>query len=232
MSLSFTLSKIAYTRIREMVQDGRISPGIKISETRLAKELGISRTPVREAIRQLQLEGLMYQVPQSGTYVSRPGRREIAEIYDVRVALELQAVTKAVPRLSHEQLEEISQLYLTMYQHYNEFCESGKKVLLGEKLKSFLTADMDFHLVIFKAADNQTAIKIYTDVQIRTRAFGDHSHFRDQNHLKQVLTSHHKILQSLQQEDVVAARQAMQEHIENSLKDALVQFDRMPEAPR
>ncbi|WP_437231105.1 GntR family transcriptional regulator [Planctomicrobium sp. SH661] len=228
---TIALSQIAYDRIREMVYDQRISAGMKISETRLAKELGVSRTPVREAIRQLQNEGLLYQVPQSGTYVSKPGRREIAEIYDVRMALEIQAISKAVPRLNHEHLARLSELYQQMHDHVARFRADGAPTLEGEELHRFLSADLDFHLVIFHAADNQTAIKIYNDVQMRNRAFGDQSHRRDERHLNTVLHSHAGILRALQQQDVEQARRQMEEHIENSLRDALETFDRIPVLP-
>lgn len=229
---SVALSQFAYERIRAMFREQRIRPGMKISETKLAKELGMSRTPIREAIRQLQIEGLLYQVPQSGTYVSQPGRREIAEIYEVRLALEVQAVAKAVPRLRHEDLERLVELYQQMHEHVVQFRETGEATLEGERLRQFLAADMAFHLVIFEAADNRTAIKIYTDVQMRNRAFGDYSHRRDMRHLTSVLQSHSKILRAFQRQDVDAAKQSMSEHIENSLRDALDTFDQMPVLPQ
>jgi len=211
-----------------MFLEHRFSAGMKISETKLAKELGISRTPIREAIRQLETEGLLYQVAHSGTYISSPGRREIAEIYDVRQALEGQAIEKAVPRLKHEDLQRMSELYQQMHQVVVDFRKSGAPVLEGEPLRSFLMADMAFHLVIFQAADNLTAIKIYTDVQMRNRAFGDQSHRRDERHLTSVLQSHADILRALQQQDAETAKAHMTVHIRNSLMDALSTFDEMP----
>jgi DNA-binding GntR family transcriptional regulator len=225
------LSQMAYERIRAMFLDHRLSAGMKISETKLAKELGISRTPVREAIRQLQSEGMLYQVAHSGTYVSRPGRRQVAEMYEIRLALEAQAVTKAVPRLRHEDFERLAALYQRMHDIVDRFRQGDAAVLEGEPLHEFLSADMEFHLVIFEAADNQTAIKIYTDVQMRSRVFGDHSHLRDLRHLNDVLHSHSRILRALQQQDAQAAQRAMTEHIENSLRDALAAFDQMPAPP-
>jgi len=225
---SVALSRFAYDRIREMFLNHRFSAGMKISETKLAKELGISRTPVREAIRQLQMEGLLYQVAQSGTYISSPGRREISEIYEVRLALEVQAIGKAATRLRREELDELSRLLTEMEAYVSQFQKDKAKSLIGEPLRRFLLADMNFHLTIFQAADNQTAIKIYSDVQMRNRAFGDRSHRRDQRHLDSVLNSHTKILQALQREDETAAKESMAEHIENSLRDALDTFDHTP----
>lgn len=226
-----TLSQLAYERILEMIGDSRLTAGMKISETSLARELGIGRTPVREAIRQLQNEGLVFQVPQSGTYVSAPGRREVAEIYDVRLALECLAIERAVPRLTHEQLDRLLQLFLAMQQYVAEFRKSGEPVLVGQPLRGFLKADLDFHLVIFEAADNQIALKIYNDVQMRNRAFGNQSHHRDLRHLTEVLHSHAMILRALQKQDTNEAKQHMAEHVQNSLRDALATFDQLPSLP-
>ncbi|WP_459554325.1 GntR family transcriptional regulator [Lacunimicrobium album] len=222
------LSQLAYSRIRNMLRDGKISTGMKISEGKLAKELGFSRTPVRDAIRRLQNEGLVYQVPQSGTYVSRPGRREIAEIYDVRLALECRAIERTAMRISHEHLDQLSQFYQTMFRYVAEFRDSKQTILTGEPLSGFLKADLEFHLVIFEAADNHIATKIYNDVQMRNRAFGDQSHHRDLRHLTSVLTAHANILTALQNQDAVEARKFMASHIEDSLRDALTTFDQIP----
>jgi Transcriptional regulators len=225
------LSQFAYEKIREMIRESKLSAGMKVSESKLANLLGVSRTPVREAIRQLQSEGLLYQIPQSGTYVSRPGRREIAEIYDVRMALEDRAILRGGPRLTHEQIDQLSQHYQRMHGIFVEFLESGKPTLQGTPLRSFLEADMAFHLVIFEAADNQTAIKIFLDVQMRNRGFGDQSHRRDEKHLRAVLHSHAAILRALQIQDIPEARLKMEEHLQNSLRDALENFDRLPLPP-
>ncbi|HVJ66480.1 MAG TPA: GntR family transcriptional regulator [Caulifigura sp.] len=225
---SVALSKQVYDRMRQMFLEHRFTAGMKISETKLAKELGISRTPVREAIRQLENEGLLYQVAHSGTYITVPGRREISEIYEIRQALEVQAIEKAITRLKHEDLEQLSSLYQQMHQEVVAFRQSAAPVLAGDPLHRFLAADLSFHLVIFQAADNLTAIKMYTDVQMRNRGFGDQSHRRDERHLTSVLQSHSDILVAMQRQDVEAARQAMTVHIRNSLRDALSTFDEMP----
>jgi DNA-binding GntR family transcriptional regulator len=225
------LSQLAYERIQAMFLNQRFSPGMKISETKLARELGISRTPVREAIRQLQNEGLLHQVAHSGTYVSRPDRRQIAEMYEVRLALETLAVAKGIPRLRHEDLDRLAGLYRTMHEHVTRFRNGGQPTLEGEPLRQFLSADMAFHLVLFEAADNRTAMKIYTDVQMRCRFFGMHSHRRDLEHLTSVLRSHSSILSDAQRQDAESARLHMIEHIENSLRDALRTFDETPDPP-
>ena len=82
-----TLSDVAYRHISKKLVSGELVAGQKLSEQTIAAECGISRTPVREAVRRLTEEGLLYQIPSSGTYVARPDRRQLIDAFDVRMAL-------------------------------------------------------------------------------------------------------------------------------------------------
>ncbi len=93
------LSGLAYKHISDELANGKLTPGQKISEPVLAKKLGISRTPVREAIQRLQNEGLLQQVPSSGTYVAQTNRAPLIETYEIRLALETMAVRKVAERI-------------------------------------------------------------------------------------------------------------------------------------
>lgn len=219
------LGQVAYHKIREMFQESNVFPGMKITETTLAKQLGMSRTPVREAIRQLQMEGFVYQVPQRGTYVSKPGRREIAEVFEIRLALEVQAAAKAAVQLSHEQLEKLAELHEQMCAHSEKSVKDGNAILDGKELEMFLAADKEFHLLIFVAADNHMATKIFTDIQLKNRFFGDRSHHRDPPHMAHALEAHRKILRALQQRDAITASRCVADHINDSLQGAMFEFD-------
>ena len=89
------LSHKAYAYVQDQLVRGRWGLNERISEKTIADELGISRTPVREAIRKMISEGLLYQVPSSGTFVTNPDRQSISEMFEVRMALEGLAVEKA-----------------------------------------------------------------------------------------------------------------------------------------
>ena len=95
MASTSSLSQIAYQKIRQRLFASDFHAEDRISETVLASQLGISRTPVREAIRRLQNEGLLHQIPRKGTFVVQPDRDELIETYDVRRALECMAARKA-----------------------------------------------------------------------------------------------------------------------------------------
>ena len=89
----------AYQYLHARIASGALAGGALVSELSLAREMGLSRTPVREAIRQLIMEGLVEQVPRHGTIVRIPERREVAELYEVREALESYAVAQAARRI-------------------------------------------------------------------------------------------------------------------------------------
>ncbi|MBN2295312.1 MAG: GntR family transcriptional regulator [Pirellulales bacterium] len=224
--MSSSLSQIAYRNIRQRLLDATLLAGDKVSEASIAREIGVSRTPVREAIRRLQDEGVLYQVPSSGTFVSEPDRSQVIEAYEIRLALEGFAAGKATRLMTPKQRIELSSLCEQMHKAIIAFRDSGDAVLDGEHLKSFLTADLSFHLLLLRAADNQSALKIVTDAHVRNRVFGYQTHKRDMHHLAWVWLVHARVARAVRQRDSKSAGYWMRRHIRASLRDALAAFDR------
>src|SRR3954469_20008540 len=104
-----SLAQKAYDHLQEGVLSGRLRSGTVISEQALARELGISRTPVGEAIRQLVREGLVEQVPRYGTIVRSIDRRELIDLYEMREAIESYAAAKAAELVSDAALDRLQQ---------------------------------------------------------------------------------------------------------------------------
>ena len=110
-----TLSDVAYRHISKKLVSGELVAGQKLSEQTIAAECGISRTPVREAVRRLTEEGLLYQIPSSGTYVARPDRRQLIDAFEVRMALETFAMERAVRNLTKANRDELRKACETMH---------------------------------------------------------------------------------------------------------------------
>ena len=178
-----TLSDHAYEHIQRWLVDQRWGTDKRISEQQLAREIGISRTPVREAIRRLVSEGVLYQVPSSGTYVSKPDRRQIIEIYEIRVALEGSAAAKSAEIMKPADVIKLCRYTDEMLAEIKDFRSTGDKLMQGARLQRFVSADMAFHRLILKSADNRLAQKIVTEGHLRSRVFGLWSHERDLHHL-------------------------------------------------
>ena len=219
-----TLGNQAYEYIQRWLVDQRWGTDKRISEQQLARELGISRTPVREAIRRLVSEGVLYQVPSSGTYVSKPDRRQIIEIYQVRLALEGFAAAKSAEVMKAADVIQLRKYADEMLATVREFRETGERFMDADRIQRFVGADMAFHRLLLKSADNRLALKIVTEGHLRSRVFGLWSHERDLHHVAWVWLAHARIVLAIQHRDPVKAKQWMETHIRNSLRDTLTAY--------
>ncbi len=219
------LNDIAYRLITKKLMASELVAGQKISEQQIATECGISRTPVREAVRRLTEEGLLYQIPSSGTYVARMDRRQLIDSYEVRMALECFALDHALKNLTKETRQELRRLCDEMHTIVAKLRSKKQKVLDGSPLVKFLSADLSFHLLILKASGNRMAIKIVNNAYQRNQFFGHHSHRRDLNHLSWVWMHHAKIERAIRRGDAEGARRWLHTHIARSLNDALAAYD-------
>ena len=219
------LGDFAYKHISDELLNGQLTPGQKISEPALAKKLGISRTPVREAIQRLQNEGLLKQVPSSGTYVAQTNRVPLIETYEIRLALETMAVRKVAKRIRPKELPKLKKCCDQMKSIINTMQKKKVDDIEGDLLVKFLAADMDFHLNIMKIAGNRTALKLITDAHMRNRIFGFLCRYRDLDHAKQTLNVHSSILKAIADQDPDKAYKLLYEHIELSMTEALEVLD-------
>ncbi|MDA3926769.1 MAG: GntR family transcriptional regulator [Kiritimatiellae bacterium] len=225
-----TLSNQAYEYIQRWLVDQRWGTDKRISEQQLARELGISRTPVRESIRRLVSEGVLYQVPSSGTYVSKPDRRQIIEMYEVRLALEGSAAAKSAKVMKPAEILKLRRYAEEMLSVAQEFRATGDQLMHGERLQRFVTADMAFHRLLLLNADNRLALKIVTEGHLRSRVFGLWSHERDIHHVAWVWLAHARIAMAVQQRNPTDARRWMEKHVRNSLNDTLTAYAHQEES--
>jgi DNA-binding GntR family transcriptional regulator len=147
-------------RLLEGILSGSYPPDARIVETQVARELGTSQAPVREALRALEAIGIVEISPFRGARVRRPGRREILEAYAVRSALEQLAASLAVPRMSDADLAELL--------GYGEAMETAARAGDGHAVAN---ADARFHGRIVEIADNHTLQKTWRDLQPYSRTY-------------------------------------------------------------
>lgn len=219
------LSDIAYRYITKKLMNAELIAGQKLSEQTIATECGISRTPVREAVRRLTEEGILYQVPSSGTYVARLDRRQLIDAYEVRMAIECFALERSIKNLTRENRQELRQACETMHTIAVNLRKRKNAILDGKPLVTFLTADLSFHLVLLKASGNLLALKIVTNAYERNHFFGHYSHHRDLDHIARAWRHHAEIERAVRRNDPEAARRWLRAHIARSMEDALVAFD-------
>lgn len=219
------LSHKAYVHLQKQLLAGRWGLNERISEKTVADELGISRTPVREAIRKMITEGLLYQVPSSGTFVTKPDRQSIVEMFEVRRALEGLVAEKATELIRSPEVRELQRQFVIMRNAARAFRDSGQRYMEGEILDRFLAADRAMHNTLLSVADNRMASNIVRNGRIQTLIYGLRSYERDLQHVSVSLRAHGKILHAIKQRHGSLAKEFMQSHIHNSMRDALRAYD-------
>lgn len=221
-----TLRTRAYQHIQNKILSGEFLAGQRISEQALAEEIGISRTPVRSAIRQLESEGLLDQVPRFGTIVKKLDHRELSELYDMRVALEGFGAEVAAGCITPEDIGLLTTLCGQMQVDVEEQ-RSARTIDDPETVGRFVDADMQFHLIILRATGNRRLMKSVAGSRMLSQWGGFARKQQDSRLLAGAWNQHLQILNGLKQGDAEQARQQMVDHIRFSKTLALTLFDRL-----
>jgi len=224
---SGSLRQDAYNYIHRKIVSGDLPNGCQVSELSLAKEIGISRTPVREAIQQLQREGLVEQLPRLGTIVRTPERRDIVELYELREALEPFAVGLAARRAPASEIPTLEKLCAEMDGIAEELQEAGMVTPDPARLEKFLTSDMAFHLLLLRASGNQRMMRIVADSRVFLRLFSARRQEHNLAVLRETYQYHRQILEAIKGSDVRGATVAMEAHIQASKRETLEHYDRV-----
>lgn len=224
------LREQAYRHIHGKLLAGELPAGRVVSEHSLAREIGISRTPVREAIRRLEQEGVLEQVPRYGTIVRRPQRRDLEELYELREALEPYAVAHVAGRLSAEEVTRLTRL-CDEIASVAETVKRSRRAADAALMRRLLSADLAFHMVLLRASGNRRLMKIIADSRVLTRIFGTPRQEHDAAVIEETHRFHTRILNAVKRGDAESARKFMAEHIRASMREALEHYDRTHAEP-
>jgi DNA-binding GntR family transcriptional regulator len=216
-----THAKRAYDHLRTKLISGEFLPGSRILYGPLGKELGISATPVREAIGQLANEGFVELVPQLGAVVRRVSREELIELYEMREALEPYAAARAAERIDTERLDELKQQLDCMDALAASVGKSNGKAIAKQNIQQFEKADLAFHMLIIDATGNRLMGRTVGNQRLLTGIFAAERHRYTVELMASTCEDHRKILKALEQGQPDAARAAMAAHIRNSLEITL-----------
>lgn len=211
-----SLETQAYKRIRNRLLTRQIRPGEQLSDAALASELGISRTPVREAILRLRTEGFVEQIPRMGTFVKVPSHDDLMEMHELRRLLESHAAGRAASRITEANLDRLHELCKEMLEVARIARDSGQHALTPEITERGVLADVEFHLIILRAAGNQRVVKIVGDLHLMSHLCG-HNWGNLQKHsslyrLAHTALDHYRIYKALRDRDGKRARYWMRRH--------------------
>jgi DNA-binding GntR family transcriptional regulator len=229
--MATSLKRSAYEHIRENLLCGKLPPGTILSPVGLAKQLGISHTPVREAISQLESEGLIEQLPRLGARVKVIDRQELVELFELREMLESGAAGLAAERITPEQLvtmRHLAEQYADLARQYQEV---AKRPAQAEAIAGRMTiVDVAFHLQLLSAAHNRRMQKIVGDLHLLTYVFRYSRPGRSDSPagLKRMAAGakdHGRIVQALERHNASAAAALVAGHIRGAKEHQLQMLD-------
>lgn len=221
-----SLRERAYNHIQRAIASGELLPDTVISEVVLARQLKMSRTPVREAINQLVAEGLLEQTPNRGTVVVRLKRQDVIDLYELREALEVYAARKAAQMtLRPTDLQRWEQFSNDILALRDELRQSGEATLNREQMRRFITSDLSFHNMLMHMSVNARILKVLNDTRLLIRIFGMERPGYDETTLERIHHQHSSIIAAVKSRELETASQILSQHIKTSLEERLQAYD-------
>ena len=197
----------AYEKLFHAIEIGEIEPGERLLEIELAKRFGVSRTPIREAIRKLESEGIIQHLPRVGAVVRHLGQPEIVELYEMRIVLEATAAEMAAQHASSAELATLDALNSDMLD-------------ASANPNTVAQVNRQFHFCIVEAARNQFLTHCYHDLSNALMLLGKTT-LDTKQRIDHVYSQHADIIIALRERDGIAAAIAMKNHMETSLTHRL-----------
>lgn len=202
-----TLRENATEIIRQSIIEGTLAPGAELNQAQLAEELGISRGPVREALGQLEQEGLIRTVPYKGVIITPLDRQYVFELYSVRMALETMALERAIERLSAQNLAAFEEIIDAMW-----------AAARAEEQQRLLELDLHFHETIMQIAEHDLALKLWRQLAVGVKRCVHNQH-RSYTFLDEVVGSHPTIVTAIAERNTTLAVQILRDHIIESAQN-------------
>lgn len=188
-------------KLQKDILTGELKPGEKLTEQNLCKTYGVSRTPVREALRQLETDGLVENILNRGAFVIGMTDQDYEDMFELRKAYEIQAVKWAIARITEEEMDKLEETF--------EFMEF---YTLRNDIEKMLTINTGFHQVIYEASHNRMLRKMLSSYQNFLKYKGMSSVY-DDDYLTTVLEEHRAIFKAFKDKDISAGAMAMEVHI-------------------
>ena len=195
------LRDVVFNTLRRAILKGELKPGERLMEITLADKLGVSRTPIREAIRKLELEGLVVMAPRKGAKVASITERDLNDVLEVRKGMEVLAISLACKRITGEELEKLE----TIEQSFQKLIESGNLTELAEM-------DVKFHDTIYQATNNQRLVQLLNNLREQMYRYRL-EYLKDTQSHDRLVEEHQRIVDAIIDKNKEEAVRLIQEHI-------------------
>ncbi len=201
-STDLTLRELAYARIKDAIQNARLQPGEPLTEVRLSKLLGISRTPVREALQQLVQEGLAESSPGHAVTVAARTVQDLLDVVHIRSLLEPEQVRLAAEAITLGQAEELEEVMQRLEQAADTDDRNG-----------WVTADVRFHELLREACPNKLLGETVVQLKTRVHHMANIDTHTDSERLTACTREHREVVDAVKAKDGLQAKAAMEDHI-------------------
>ena len=199
------LRDVVFNTLRQAILRGELKPGERLMEIQLANKLGVSRTPIREALRKLELEGLVNMVPRKGAEVADITETSLRDVLEVRKALEELSVQLACEKITEEEIEELKRV-----------AERFKDTLDDQDVTKIAEADVAFHDVIYTATDNQKLILLLNNLREQMYRYRV-EYLKKEEAYPQLIAEHEELIDNISKRNKEEATRIMCEHIDNQV---------------
>lgn len=206
------LRDVVFNTLRQAILTGELKPGERLMEIHLANRLGVSRTPIREAIRKLELEGLVTMIPRRGAEVAQITEKSMNDVLEVRRAVDALCVELACDRISEEALEELKKA-----------CDAFEMAVKTKDVKQIAQADVALHDIIVQATGNNRLIQLVNTLSEQMYRYR-FEYIKDISQHENLVEEHRVIYQAIVNKDKETASRAAKEHIDNQEKAIIRQI--------
>lgn len=206
------LRDVVFQALRKAILVGDLKPGERLMEIHLADELGVSRTPIREAIRKLELEGLVTMLPRRGAQVAEISEKGLRDVLEVRRALDIFCAEAACDRIDEKGKDDLKTA-----------CDAFEAAVRTGDASRIAKADVEFHDIIIKATGNERIVVVINNLAEQMYRYR-FEYIKDENIHGQLIEEHRTLTRSIIEGDVNTAREAAGCHIDNQENSILKQL--------
>ena len=197
------LRDVVFNTLRQEILTGKLKPGERLMEIHLANKLGVSRTPIREAIRKLELEGLVIMIPRRGAEVAQITWKNLKEVLEVRRALDVLVIELACERMTPEELSTL----------YNA-CEKFKDATKTSDTRKIAEADVELHDIIVASTRNGRLTQLLNNLAEQMYRYR-FEYLKDASQHEMLVQEHYDMYQSILNKDKISAARVVRKHIDN-----------------
>lgn len=206
------LRDVVFNTLRKAILTGELKPGERLMEIHLANKLGVSRTPIREAIRKLELEGLVIMIPRRGAEVAQITEKSLKDVLEVRRALDALCVELACDRISAEETGQLKKA-----------CDEFEYATKNGDATTIAAADVALHDIIVQATRNQRLIQLINNLSEQMYRYR-FEYIKDESRHDNLVEEHRMIYESVLHRDKQKAAEASKIHIDNQEKSIIAQI--------